>query len=101
MPQTNRHHLIWKSLVDEYNVHIPENKIRMDVCRHNALHALFWMLLTPKEQLMEFRALYDRILSNTAKELFDELLALDDNLYIDKVRKDGKLYNQSVHRRTR
>ena len=64
----------------------------MDTCRHNALHALFWMLLTPKEQLMELRCLYDRVLSDTAKQLFDELLALDNNIYIDKINKHGKLH---------
>lgn len=100
MIKTNRHHLIWKSLADEYNVHVPENIIRMNVCRHDALHALFGVLLTPKEQLMELRSLYDSVLSNIAKQLFDELLSLDDDIYINSVRKNGK-GNKSMHRHTR
>lgn len=75
----NNHHLVWKSLENEYNVHIPENKIRMDMNRHNALHALFWCLLTPKEQMKEIVCLYDTILGDTARSLLNELLALDDS----------------------
>lgn len=89
----NTHHLIWQSLVGEYNVHIDENRVRMNMCRHNALHALFWVLLTPKEQLMELRQLYNTILSDTAKQLFDELLSLWDNIYIDKAVKWKKKKN--------
>lgn len=100
MERTNRHHLIWKSLKEEYNVFVPENVLRMNVRRHDALHALFGVLLTPKEQLMELRSIYDTILSDTAKQLFDELLSLNDDLYIDDVRKNGK-GNKSVHRHTR
>lgn len=100
MERTNRHHLIGKSLKDEYNVFIPENVIRMNVHRHEALHNLFWALLTPKEQLMELRKTYDTILSDTAKQLFDELLNLNDDIYIDKANKHGK-GNQSMYWRTR
>lgn len=90
-PQTNNHHLLWHSLANEYNVSMQENMVRMNIERHNALHKLFWCLLTPKEQMMELRALYDWVLSSTAKQLFSELLALSDKeFYIDWMVKDGK-----------
>ena len=89
--QTNVHHLIAKSYEDEYNVHEEENKIRMNMIRHNALHSLFWVLLSPKEQLLELRNLYDTILNDTSKQLFDELLSLEDkDFYLPKLVKNGK-----------
>jgi hypothetical protein len=49
------------------------------------------MLLSPKEQMMELRALYDTVLNDTAKKLFDELLSLDDShFYLPKLVKNGK-----------
>ena len=57
-PQVNTHHIISQNLRDEYRVDVDENKIKMNVHRHNALHALFGMLHTPKEQLMELQCLY-------------------------------------------
>lgn len=89
----NVHHLIWKHCQDQYKVEAECNKIKMNMCRHNALHALFWMLLTPKEQLLELRHLYDTVLNDTARELFDELLALDD---IDFYQRDV-LKNKFLH----
>ena len=89
--QTNVHHLIARSYENEYNVHEEENKIRMNMVRHNALHSLFWVLLSPKEQMYELRALYDTVLNDTAKKLFDELLSLDDShFYLPKLVKNGK-----------
>lgn len=90
----NRHHLIGKSLKDEYNVHEDCNKIKMDEHRHNALHALFGLLLTPKEQLKELECLYDTILSNTAKTLFLELINMrDDQFYNPKLLKKKSFKN--------
>ena len=84
--QTSRHHIIGKSLHQEFKVHLPENVLTMNKCRHNALHALFGMLLEPREQLRELKCLYDTILSDHAKELLDELLSLDkDEFYIKKI----------------
>lgn len=60
------------------------NKIRINMNRHNALHALFWVLLTPKEQLMELKHLYDWVLSDTAKQLFNELISLNDKDFYTK-----------------
>jgi hypothetical protein len=95
-PQENNHHLIWKSLVNEYRIDMKENQVRMNIERHNALHKLFWCLLTPKEQLKELNYLYDSVLSDTARELFRELLSLSDKeFYIDWMVRNGK------HRETR
>jgi len=44
------------------------------------------MLLEPREQLRELKCIYNTILSDHAKELFDELLSLDkDEFYIKKI----------------
>lgn len=55
------------------------------------------MLLTPKEQLLELRHLYDTVLNDTARKLFDELLALDD---IDFYNRDV-LKNKFLHHKGR
>jgi len=82
-------------LANEYNVFDEKNVIRMDTVRHDSLHSLFGVLLTPKEQLMELRALYDTILDSTSKKLFDELLALpDQQFYIQDLLKTGKHKNR-------
>lgn len=87
----NKHHILGKSLVREYNVNIKENIHRMSVEKHNALHKLFWCLLTPKEQMREMYYIYESVLSNTAKELFDELVQLDDkDFYLSDLVKNGK-----------
>lgn len=84
----NRHHLLWVSNREQYNVHTPENIILMERHRHDALHALYGVLNTPKEQMKEARCLYDTILSDTAKQLFDQLLSLSDSdFYISSVLK--------------
>lgn len=83
-----RHHIIWKSLKDEYNVWEKKNIIMLDDIRHKALHQLYWILNSPKEQLKECYCLYESVLSWTAKQLFKELLALDDDkFYIKNVLK--------------
>lgn len=90
-PQENNHHLIGKSLVNEYRIDMKENIIRMNIERHNALHKLFWCLLTPKEQLKELSYLYESVLSDTARDLFTELLALSDKeFYIEWIVRNGK-----------
>lgn len=86
--QENIHHLIWQSLSNEYNVHTDKNKLKMDIEKHNALHRLYGMLLTPKEQLKESYHIYESVLSSTAKALFQELIKLpDENFYISDVLK--------------
>jgi len=90
-PATNIHHLTSQCLRDEYNVDIEENKLRMNIKRHEALHALFNCLHTPKEQLMELYYIYESVLNKTARDLFKELLRLEDgDFYIPELLKNGK-----------
>ena len=90
-PETNSHHIIWKALANEYNVEMPENRIRLNTLRHDALHTVFGVLLTPREPLLEMRYVFDSILSTTAKQLFWELLGMKDkDFYIDGIVKNGK-----------
>lgn len=88
----NRHHLLAQDLRDEYNVNVPENIVMMNVRRHEALHKLFWALHTPKEQILEMKHLYSSVLSNTAKQILNELLSLpDEQFYIKSViKKNGR-----------
>ena len=50
----------------------------MDEYRHNALHALFGVLLTPKEQTREFSYILESVLSDKAKLLFSTLSNMSD-----------------------
>ena len=87
-PATNVHHLTSQCLRDEYNVDIEQNKLRMNIKRHDALHALFNCLHTPKEQLKELYYIYENVLNKTARDLFRELLKLeDDEFYIPELLK--------------
>lgn len=91
-PQENNHHIIWKSLVNEYRIDMPENQLKMSVFRHEALHKLFWVLLTPREQLKEMYYIYESVLSDTSKAIFKELLSKPDEEFYIKwiVRKNGR-----------
>jgi len=84
MHKETRHHLIGKSLKNEYNVHADCNRIRMDEHRHNALHALFGVLLAPKEQTREFSYILESILSDEAKALFSTLSNMSDSQFYRK-----------------
>ena len=48
----------------------------MEKRRHEWLNALFQTLQSPKEQLEYLRDIYDSVLSDTARKLFDDLLLL-------------------------
>lgn len=74
----NRHHKIGRCERNNYNVHIPENIVRMDERQHNALHQLFRNLSTPRDQLQHLKELYGDILSHHAQDLLEELLSLSD-----------------------
>ena len=85
---TNTHHIIWKALRNEFNIDKKENKIIIQVSRHNALHSLFWCLLAPKEQLRELYYIYESVLSDTSKQLFEELINMDDyDFYLEWLKK--------------
>lgn len=86
--QTNIHHIVSQCMKWEYNTDKKENKLELSVVRHAALHTLFGCLHTPKEQLKELYCIYESILSDTAKELFSELMRLNDyDFYIDWLKK--------------
>ena len=68
-----------------------ENQVTMNMFRHEALHKLFWVLLTPKEQMKEMYHIYSSVLSGTAKKLYCELLKLpDEEFYIEWIVRNGK-----------
>ena len=82
--EKNLHHLIGVSNKKRANTWDERNKLIMDKKRHEWLNALFHALQSPKEQLEYLRDMYDTVLSNTAKQLFDDLLALDTKSFYDK-----------------
>ena len=69
---------------EDYNVHDARNISVMDHRRHVALHQLFYNLTTPKDQLDYLRELFNDILSQEAKEIFEELTWLSDKLFYAK-----------------
>lgn len=86
--QENNHHLVQKLEKNKFNVSMKENIVRMNVCKHRALHALFLNLTTPKEQFKYMWELCKSILSDKAKEILEEFLSLDDHdFYIEWLRK--------------
>lgn len=77
-----RHHIIGKSLHDDYKVHQEQNIIKITEATHRALHILFKNELRPKEQLERFYFYISRVMSEKAKELFEALFTMqDDDFY--------------------
>lgn len=74
----NLHHKIWQCNRQRANINDDRNKMIIDKSRHNWLNALFQCLQSPHEQLWYLRGMYDSVLSDTAKQLFDELLSLKE-----------------------
>lgn len=73
----NLHHKIGQCNRGWANVEDNRNKMIIDRSRHEWLNSLFQCLQSPHEQLWYLREMYDSVLSNTAKQLFDELLSLN------------------------
>lgn len=85
------HHIVWKCNHPRARVDNADNKLVMLKSKHVWLNALFQTLQSPYEQLLYLRhELYDKVLSDTAKQLFDSLLALGqewmykENMYKNK-----------------
>lgn len=82
--QENRHHLVSQCMKDQYNVGMEENILKMLKYKHDCLHALFGCLHTPKDQLKEMYNIYEPVLSETAKQLFQTLLNVSEyDFYIE------------------
>lgn len=73
----NIHHKIWKCNRKWANVEDSRNKMTIERTRHDWLNSLFQCLQSPHEQLEYLRDMYDSILSDIAKQLFDELIGLN------------------------
>jgi len=69
----------------------------MDIVRHNALHALFGVLLAPKEQTREFSYILDSVLSDKARDIFSTLSNMSDcefyNPAVLKTKRSNEKYN--------
>lgn len=73
----NRHHIIWKSQREKYNISDPRNISVMRTVQHNWLHALFHTLNTPHEQFEFINWLWKPIQSKLIKELIKEINNVD------------------------
>ena len=73
----NTHHIIGRKNYRWAIVEDTRNKIAMLISQHRGLNSLFGENQCPHEQLECLRELYDSVLSDTAKNLFDELLELN------------------------
>lgn len=79
----NRHHIIWQAEKALFNVFDERNVIRMEMNQHNALHALFKTLLTPKDQLEFLQQLFEPVLSKKAFSLLSVLCSMEDRDFYD------------------
>ena len=66
-----KHHAIWRSLKDEYNINDERNLIPMEEIREKWLHALFDKLLEPHKQFEYINWLWLPIQSKIIKELIE------------------------------
>ena len=89
----NIHHILWKGWWHnrEYNVNIPENKLKINAIRHQCINDLFWALQTPHEQLRFMYDIRKSILSErTKKDILDILSREKTDFYIDDLYKRCK-----------
>jgi hypothetical protein len=81
--KTNTHHIIGKCCKRWAYVNDVRNKITILISQHRWLNALFNTRQSPIEQLAYLRELYETVLSDTAKQLFDELISLKEREFYD------------------
>jgi len=74
-----KHHWIWRSLHEEYNIDDKRNLIPMEEIRERWLHALFQTLLEPHKQFEYLNWLWLPIQSKIIKELVEEINNTDKN----------------------
>ena len=78
------HHKIGQCNRSRANVNHEDNKMAIKKNVHHALNTLFTMNQSPHEQLIQLRSMYDSVLSDVAKQLFDDLLELDKQNFYKK-----------------
>jgi hypothetical protein len=83
----NIHHIIGKKHKDNFNVEIPENKIIVEITKHEALNCLVGDKQSPQEQLsVLYNERWINILSEKTKKRIEALLSMsDEEFYIDKI----------------
>jgi len=78
------HHKIGQCNRNWANVNNEDNKMIIKKNVHHALNTLFTMNQSPLEQLQQLRGMYDSVLSDTAKAIFDDLLELPREYFYKK-----------------
>jgi len=81
---TDTHHLIGQCNRSWANVNHEDNKMTIKKNVHHAINTLFMMNQSPLEQLKQLRDMYDPVLSDTAKAMFDDLLDLPRDYFYRK-----------------
>lgn len=92
----NRHHIIGRSMnrsdigvnnpeQSKFNVEDKRNIRKMDMKKHQLLHAFVWRKNNaPKQQFDVLREITESVLSPIAKNLLDALLSLPDEVFYDE-----------------
>ena len=83
----NVHHILGQVYREKYRINLPQNKIVVDVAKHQALNRLVDCKQSPKEQLailfLEWR---NPVLSDKIREnLFKVLNTPDEEFYIEEI----------------
>lgn len=83
----NLHHIVWQCNRWYLNVDIPENKIIVDIIKHDALNCLVWSHQSPKEQLdILYHSWWFNVLSQRVRSQLEKILNLsDEDFYIKEI----------------
>lgn len=81
---TDTHHKIGQMNRSRANVNHEDNKMAIKKNVHHAINTLFTMNQSPHEQLGQLRAMYDSVLSDVSKQIFDDLLDLPREYFYKK-----------------
>ena len=86
----NRHHIIWVTNRDLFNVYLPANIIEVPVLKHRALNTLIWEKQTPRWLFETAHEWTYPVLSEYAETLLRTLIEMpDDQLYKKEFIKKG------------
>lgn len=94
--EQNLHHIVWQCNRRDFNVDIPENKIIVEITKHEALNTLMGINQDPKSQLRHLtNNWWYTVLSEETKIRIMELLNIPDkDFYIKWLKNDRKTSNE-------
>lgn len=78
---TNIHHIIWNCNRNEYHTNKPENKMTINMIRHQCINDLFWNLQSPHEQFRFMWEIRKPVLSRGVNMAIYDILNLPRDLF--------------------